>query len=197
MLNFFSMRNYPRWSGLKHFNAVTSVRFTDAQQYVDILKVSFIIIHALSDSNTLAVYHSLHMLVVWQAGCPRIGDSCLPLVLHASARRIGRICPNWTLLGIRQPPPRIGQNAHIRRQMRVRIRHSSTTRVHSFDPPKDHPQSCVHCFAMVDCAGNFGIYCYYRTRNMSYIIESCNYFTANKLHPSGHCRACRCRRHWS
>jgi hypothetical protein len=69
MLNLFSMRNYPRWSGLKHFNAVTSVRFTDAQQYVDILKVGFIILYALSDSNTLAVYHPLHLLVVWQAGC--------------------------------------------------------------------------------------------------------------------------------
>jgi hypothetical protein len=35
------MRNYPRWSGLKHFNTVASIHFTDAQQFLDILKVSF------------------------------------------------------------------------------------------------------------------------------------------------------------
>jgi hypothetical protein len=39
------MRNYPRWSGLKHFSSVTNVRFTDAQQYVDILKVSMLCIN--------------------------------------------------------------------------------------------------------------------------------------------------------
>jgi hypothetical protein len=34
-----SMSNYPRWSGLKHFASVGDIRFTDADQYMDVLKV--------------------------------------------------------------------------------------------------------------------------------------------------------------
>jgi hypothetical protein len=33
------MRNYPRWADLKHFNNVATLRFTDAEQYVHVLKV--------------------------------------------------------------------------------------------------------------------------------------------------------------
>jgi hypothetical protein len=34
------MGNYPRWLGLKHFANVENITFTDADQYMDILKVS-------------------------------------------------------------------------------------------------------------------------------------------------------------
>ena len=46
--NFFSrstlnilcrMAKFSRWSGLKHFNAVTTTHFTDGQAFYDILKV--------------------------------------------------------------------------------------------------------------------------------------------------------------
>ena len=33
------MAVFPRWSGLKHFNAVTTTHFTDGQAFYDILKV--------------------------------------------------------------------------------------------------------------------------------------------------------------
>jgi hypothetical protein len=33
------MAIFPRWSGLKHFNAVTTTHFTDGQAFYDILKV--------------------------------------------------------------------------------------------------------------------------------------------------------------
>jgi hypothetical protein len=34
------MKAYPRWSGLKHFDNVTNLTFTDAEQYLHVLKVS-------------------------------------------------------------------------------------------------------------------------------------------------------------
>jgi hypothetical protein len=37
------MKKFPRWSGLKHFNTVTTIKFTDGQSYLDILKVPHLI----------------------------------------------------------------------------------------------------------------------------------------------------------
>lgn len=33
------MANFPRWNHLKHFNSVTTTRFTDGNAFYDILKV--------------------------------------------------------------------------------------------------------------------------------------------------------------
>ena len=33
------MAKFPRWSRLKHFNSVTTTRFTDGNSFYDILKV--------------------------------------------------------------------------------------------------------------------------------------------------------------
>lgn len=33
------MRQVPRWAGLKHFDHVTTVEYTDGQAFLDILKV--------------------------------------------------------------------------------------------------------------------------------------------------------------
>jgi hypothetical protein len=35
------MHNFPFWNGLKHFDHVTTMPFTDGQSFYDILKVSF------------------------------------------------------------------------------------------------------------------------------------------------------------
>ncbi len=32
------MAAFPRWNGIKHFNAVTTIKFTDGQSFYDILK---------------------------------------------------------------------------------------------------------------------------------------------------------------
>jgi len=34
------MREFPRWTGLKHFNHVSTIPYTDGQSFYDILKVS-------------------------------------------------------------------------------------------------------------------------------------------------------------
>jgi hypothetical protein len=34
------MAKFPRWSGMKHFNAVSTTEFSDGQAFYDILKVS-------------------------------------------------------------------------------------------------------------------------------------------------------------
>ncbi len=39
------MAAFPRWNGLKHFNAVTTIKFTDGQSFYDILKVFFLLPH--------------------------------------------------------------------------------------------------------------------------------------------------------
>ena len=36
---YYSMAQFPRWSKLKHFPAVTTIKFSDGQGYYDILKV--------------------------------------------------------------------------------------------------------------------------------------------------------------
>jgi hypothetical protein len=36
----YSMRKFPPWSNLKHFNHVTTIKFTDGQTFYDILKVN-------------------------------------------------------------------------------------------------------------------------------------------------------------
>ena len=42
------MAKFPRWSHLKHFNSVTTTRFTDGNAFYDILKV-----HAIISSSEL------------------------------------------------------------------------------------------------------------------------------------------------
>lgn len=37
---FLRMSKFPRWSGLKHFHAVSTTEFSDGQSFYDILKVS-------------------------------------------------------------------------------------------------------------------------------------------------------------
>ncbi len=34
------MAAFPKWNGLKHFNAVSTIKFTDGQSFYDILKAS-------------------------------------------------------------------------------------------------------------------------------------------------------------
>lgn len=34
------MAKFPRWSGLKHFKAISTTEFSDGQSFYDILKVS-------------------------------------------------------------------------------------------------------------------------------------------------------------
>jgi hypothetical protein len=38
--SFFRMARFPRWSGAKHFKAVSTAEFVDGQAFYDILKVS-------------------------------------------------------------------------------------------------------------------------------------------------------------
>ena len=37
--HFTRMAKFPRWSRLKHFNSVTTTKFTDGNTFYDILKV--------------------------------------------------------------------------------------------------------------------------------------------------------------
>jgi hypothetical protein len=55
--NGFSMRNYPRWSGLKHFDNVTHLTFTDAEQYLHVLKVRCNLVLLLLCTQTATAVH--------------------------------------------------------------------------------------------------------------------------------------------
>jgi hypothetical protein len=39
LICYISMKNFPRWRNLKHFNDVATVDFSDGQAFVDIMKV--------------------------------------------------------------------------------------------------------------------------------------------------------------
>lgn len=49
---------FPRWSGLKHFNHVTTTHFTDGQAFYDILKVCNKFLTSQQDIEFPLVVHS-------------------------------------------------------------------------------------------------------------------------------------------
>jgi hypothetical protein len=54
---FFRMAKFPRWSDMKHFNAVSTTEFSDGQAFYDILKVSDqVSAEILSDLQISAFY---------------------------------------------------------------------------------------------------------------------------------------------
>ena len=54
------MRNVPRWRGLKHFDHVTTIDFSDGQAFFDILKVSFAALQQFDSSQSGAANSFLH-----------------------------------------------------------------------------------------------------------------------------------------
>jgi hypothetical protein len=47
-----SMSNFPRWPGLKHFNSVSNIDFSDGQAFLDIMKVGALLSVQLLDVLT-------------------------------------------------------------------------------------------------------------------------------------------------
>ena len=67
-----SMRDFPSWSSLKHFNYVATVSFTDGQSFYDILKVNFLFLDCSSSLKMFSAYfhalcsffHKIHHLYI-------------------------------------------------------------------------------------------------------------------------------------
>ncbi|KAJ7769544.1 hypothetical protein B0H14DRAFT_3116658 [Mycena olivaceomarginata] len=68
------MRNFPRWPNLKHFNAVTTIHFTDGQSFYDILKcVLPCIVQLFPPDNVL-----VHCIRAFQRYRLMVGMYCMP-----------------------------------------------------------------------------------------------------------------------
>lgn len=71
------MKHFPRWRGLKHFNEVTTIEYTDGQTFLDILKVTATISLTFSEAELFRADH---------VECFKYSASCL--VLFSSFQRI-------------------------------------------------------------------------------------------------------------
>jgi hypothetical protein len=58
----YSMKNYPRWRNLKHFNEVTTKEFNDGEAYFHILKVHSSLVKAVAQ---LRQFHSRYCHVLY------------------------------------------------------------------------------------------------------------------------------------
>ncbi|KAK7015802.1 hypothetical protein R3P38DRAFT_3321610 [Favolaschia claudopus] len=68
------MRNFPRWPNLKHFNAVTTIHFTDGQSFYDILKCVLPSIAQLFPTNEPLI----HCIRAYQRFRIMVGMTCMP-----------------------------------------------------------------------------------------------------------------------
>jgi len=79
------MGSFPRWSGLKHFNAVTTTHFTDGQAFYDILKV-------FTDFLTIQLIIKF-MALVHSAMCGGFSSERLsPSTLHSCLSPFSNTC---------------------------------------------------------------------------------------------------------
>jgi hypothetical protein len=75
------MRNFPRWRGLKHFNNVATLEFTDANQFRDVLKAStHLLLELFVWLIRISVHRLLHMPSPRQERSAGSLPSCLPAV---------------------------------------------------------------------------------------------------------------------
>jgi len=76
---FSRMANFPQWSGMKHFNAVSTTEFSDGQAFYDILKVSDHIIEDSRRSYDLQISAFFPALLIFFPGTHHFYTASVPI----------------------------------------------------------------------------------------------------------------------